>query len=156
MPPEGEPLTDAEIAALRACENAVEKSGAAAMQETSRAGPAAGAEAAPSGAALRDRARAAYIHVLLNHNDFVTIRKSTACQTICCVVRASRAAHSCLRRELGLAGVAFQVLLARDGIARGAAAPIADWVPPDGRAHHAPAGPGFSPPGGSRPPAAGD
>jgi hypothetical protein len=53
---------------------AVEKSDAAAATETNAAGAAGSAEAAQSNMAPRDRARAAFIHVLLNHNDFVTIR----------------------------------------------------------------------------------
>ena len=51
----------------------VDKSDAAASG-TKEAGAAGSTEAAQSGSAPRDRARAAFIHVLLNHNDFVTIR----------------------------------------------------------------------------------
>jgi len=70
--------TDAEhAAAIDGLEKltAVESSAAAPSNGSAATGAAAGAEAsAPAGATPRDRARAAFIHVLLNHNDFVTIR----------------------------------------------------------------------------------
>jgi hypothetical protein len=69
--------TEAEhVAAIDGLERlaAVESTDAPAAKETKEAGAAGSAEAAQSGTAVRDRARAAFIHVLLNHNDFVTIR----------------------------------------------------------------------------------
>jgi hypothetical protein len=54
---------------------AVEESAAAAPNGAPEKGAARGAGTPAQGAATpRDRARAAFIHVLLNHNDFVTIR----------------------------------------------------------------------------------
>jgi hypothetical protein len=68
------PTAAEQVAAIDGLERlaAVESSDAA--KGTKETGAAGGAEAAQSGTTVRDRARAAFIHVLLNHNDFVTIR----------------------------------------------------------------------------------
>jgi hypothetical protein len=56
--------------------------------------------------------------------------------SLCCPGQSRRSFLS--SAGMGLAGVAFQVLLARDRTARAAEDASPDWVPPDGRPHRAP------------------